>query len=173
MMDAFLRLRHALVPYLYTMNYRAYAQDTPLILPMYYQEPLKAEAYEVPNEYTFGSELIVAPITSPRITKLNVAKEKVWLPEGLYVDFFNGRIYEGGRMLDMYRGIDSLPVLAKAGGIVPMQEETDTRSINRNPEKLRIRMFAGADGSFVLYEDDNTTCDYEKGICVRTRMASR
>ncbi len=170
MMDAFLRLRHALVPYLYTMNYRAYAQDTPLILPMYYQEPLKAESYEVPNEYTFGSELIVAPITSPRIAKLNVAKEKVWLPEGLYIDFFNGRIYEGGRMLDMYRGIDSLPVLAKAGGIVPMQEETDTRSINRNPEKLRIRMFAGADGSFVLYEDDNTTCDYEKGICVRTRM---
>lgn len=170
MMDDFLILRHKLVPYLYTMNHRAHAEDIPLILPMYYYDPRDWDAYRVPNEYYFGSELIVAPITSPRMAGLNRAKETVWLPEGTYIDFFSGMIYEGGRMMDMYRGIDSLPVLAKAGGIVPMQDNTDAVSVETNPAQLTLRIFAGADGSFVLYEDDNETCDYEKGICVTTEI---
>ncbi len=170
MMDDFLILRHKLVPYLYTMNHRAHAEDIPLILPMYYYDPRNWDAYRVPNEYYFGSELIVAPITSPRIAGLNRAKETVWLPEGTYIDFFSGMVYEGGRMMDMYRGINSLPVLAKAGGIVPMQDSTDAVSVETNPAQLTLRMFAGADGSFVLYEDDNETCDYEKGICVTTEI---
>ena len=167
-MDDFLRLRHQLVPYLYTMNHRAWAEDTPLVLPMYYYEPRKDEAYRVPNEYYFGTELIVMPVTSPRIRGLNRAKEKVWLPEGTYIDFFTGTIYEGGRTMEMYRGIENIPVLAKAGGIVPMQEATDADSVSTNPDRLVLKMFAGADGSFTLYEDDNVSCDYEKGICAET-----
>lgn len=170
MMDDFLRLRHRLVPYLYTMNHRAYAEDIPLVLPMYYYNQKERDAYQVPNEYYFGSELIAAPITTPRIKGLNRAKEKVWFPEGTYIDFFSGMVYEGGRLMEVYRGIETMPVFAKAGGIVPMQEETDSESVSRNPGKLVIRMFAGADGRFVLYEDDNETCDYEKGICVTTAM---
>lgn len=65
MMDEFLCLRHKLLPYLYTMNYRAHAQDIPLILPMYYKNARSQEAYQVPNEFYFGSQLIAAPITSP------------------------------------------------------------------------------------------------------------
>ena len=77
------------------------------------------EAYRVPNEYYFGTELIVMPVTSPRIRGLNRAKEKVWLPEGTYIDFFTGTIYEGGRTMEMYRGIENIPVLAKAGASFP------------------------------------------------------
>ena len=169
-MDEFLRLRHKMVPYLYTMNHRAYAEDIPLVLPMYYDYPLEEAAYHVPNEYCFGSELIVMPVTSPRIRGLNRAKETVWLPEGLYIDFFDGMIYEGGRVMNMYRGIEAIPVLAKAGAVVPMQEETDAVSVCGNPDRLVLKMFAGADGRFVLYEDDNVSCDYEKGICVETGL---
>ena len=169
-MDDFLRLRHKMVPYLYTMNHRAYAEDIPLVLPMYYDYPLEEAAYHVPNEYCFGSELIVMPVTSPRIRGLNRAKETVWLPEGLYIDFFDGMIYEGGRVMNMYRGIEAIPVLAKAGAVVPMQEETDAVSVCGNPDRLVLKMFAGADGRFVLYEDDNVSCAYEKGICVETGL---
>lgn len=170
MMDEFLRLRHKLLPYLYTMNYRAHAQDIPLILPMYYKNARSQEAYQVPNEFYFGSQLIAAPITSPRLPSLNMAKEKVWLPEGVYVDFFRGVIYEGGRMMDMYRDIDTLPVFAKAGSIIPMTEEIDANSAAGNPASFILKAYAGADGSFTMYEDDNETCDYEKGICVTTRF---
>lgn len=170
MMDEFLRLRHKLLPYLYTMNYRAHAQDIPLILPIYYKNARSQEAYQVPNEFYFGSQLIAAPITSPRLPSLNMAKEKVWLPEGVYVDFFRGVIYEGGRMMDMYRDIDTLPVFAEAGSIIPMTEEIDANSAAGNPASFILKAYAGADGSFTMYEDDNETCDYEKGICVTTRF---
>ena len=72
--------------------------------------------------------------------------------------------------MNMYRGIEAIPVLAKAGAVVPMQEETDAVSVCGNPDRLVLKMFAGADGRFVLYEDDNVSCDYEKGICVETGL---
>ncbi len=169
-MGDFLRLRHALVPYLYTMNHRAWAEDLPLVWPMYYQHPWQEEAYREPNEYYFGSEMIVIPITSPCVKGINRAKERAWLPEGIWIDFFNGLIYEGGRTMDLYRGIGELPVLVKAGGVIPMQEKIDAVSTETNPEKLVLKLFGGADGSFVLYEDDNETCDYEKGICATTAI---
>jgi len=163
MMGKFLRLRHRLIPYLYTMNHRAYAEDIPLVLPMYYHYPEHREAYQVPNQYEFGSSLLVAPVTKPRIRQLNVAKVKVWLPEGIYYDLFTGRRYRGGRMMSMYRGIESIPVLAKAGAIVPMTD--DIRDAGKNPEQLCIHVFAGADGNFTIYEDDNISSDYESGKC--------
>lgn len=75
-MEAALRQRHCMIPYLYTMNYRSYAENMPLIEPMYYEYPENAEAYEVKNQYFFGSQLMVAPVTTPRIKGLNVAKPK-------------------------------------------------------------------------------------------------
>ncbi|MCB0043761.1 MAG: hypothetical protein KDE23_28935, partial [Caldilinea sp.] len=64
MVDA-LRLRHAMMPYLYTMNYRAAEAGRPLVEPMYWQNPDTPDAYEVPDEFRFGTELVVAPIVSP------------------------------------------------------------------------------------------------------------
>ena len=166
MMKDFLRLRHRLVPYLYTMNYRAYEEDLPLVLPMYYDYPEEEEAYEVPNQYLFGSQLLCAPVTAPQISRLNVGKVRAWLPKGTWYDVFTGMRYRGGRMLNLYRGISSFPVLAKAGALIPMTEEVD--SIQTNPEKMCLHVYPGADGSFVLYEDDNETEEYKKGKFVKT-----
>ncbi len=81
-MGDFLRLRHQLIPYLYTMNRRNHAEALPLVLPMYIEHPEEERAYDVPNEYYFGSELVVAPIVEPMNRKLHVAATNVWLPEG-------------------------------------------------------------------------------------------
>ena len=169
-MTDFLRLRHSLIPYLYTMNHRAYAENIPLILPMYYSYPQNREAYSVKNQYEFGTAFLVAPITAPRHSGVNRGKVQVWLPEGLYMDFFTGTIYSGGRMLDMYRDIHSIPVLAHAGAIVPMTGEILGTAAVQNPETLTIRVYGGADGSFTLYEDDNETNAYLKGEAVNTKM---
>ncbi len=67
-MEEFLRLRHKLVPYLYTMNRYASRDGQPLVRPMYWLEPEREETYHVPNEYYFGTELIAAPITDPADT---------------------------------------------------------------------------------------------------------
>ena len=75
--------------------------------------------------------MIAIPVTSPCIPKLNAAKVKVWLPDGIYYDVFTGRKYRGGRILTMYRDINSIPVLAKAGAIVPMTDEINDAGSNR------------------------------------------
>lgn len=160
-MKEFLRLRHQLIPYLYTMNYRFNRHGEPFIQPMYYQYPEAEEAYQVPNQYFFGSELIVCPITKPTDQRLNMGFVKAWLPEGIYIDFFTGRIYEGGRKIRLFRDITTIPVLAKAGATIPMAAPGSIRNSTDNPESLEIRVFAGNDGMFTLYEDNslNETLD--------------
>ena len=169
-MCEFLRLRHRLLPYLYTMNHRAWAEGEPICQPMYYAYPENWDAYGRKNEYFFGSELIAAPVTTPRIQNLNVAKTKVWLPEGLWFDFFTDTVYQGGRNQNMYRSIDQIPVLAKAGAILPMTDEIRTIDTEKNPEELTVRVYPGADNSFTLYEDDNVSEGYRQGICAVTEM---
>ena len=163
-----LRQRHQMMPYLYTMNYRAYKESMPLIMPMYYDYPEIHDSYQVKNQYMFGTKLLVAPITSKRIPGLNVAEVKVWLPGGIWHDIYTGMAYDGNRMLHMYRDLNSIPVLAKAGTILPFTDEISAKEAIKNPSSLRLKVYAGADGSFELYEDDNETCAYEKEDCVKT-----
>ena len=166
-----LRERHQMLPYLYTMNYRAHENASPLVMPLYYDYPEEAAAYQMKNQFMFGTELMVAPITSKRIAGLNVAEVKVWLPEGTWYDIYTGTIYDGNRILNMYRSLDSIPVLAKAGAILPLTDEISGAEAVKNPSSLRIKVYAGAEGSFELYEDDNETCAYETGDCVKTEFS--
>lgn len=150
-MTAFLQLRHKLIPYLYTMNYLTHKKGLPLLQPMYYHDDVP-EAYEVPNEYWFGTELIACPITKPADKETLLAPFAAWLPEGDWFDFFTGQHYRGNRKLTVYRGLETIPVFLKAGGIVPLAEDY-TDSHLHNPKVLELVVANGAHGSFDLYED--------------------
>ena len=156
-MEEYLRLRHGMIPYLYTMNRRAHVDDLPLIQPMYYMEPEQREAYEVPNEYYFGSELLVSPITEPQDKTARAAKVTTWLPEGLWADFFNGIVYHGGRLFNLWRGVEDIPVLMKAGAIIPMKDMRVFDNSVDNPKAMEIKVFPAEDGSFTLWEDQGDT----------------
>lgn len=166
-MEEFLRLRHKMLPYLYTINYRQYAEGIPMILPMYYPYPNEQEAYQVPNQYLFGSEMMVAAITTPCIKNLGMAKTEAWIPQGEWYDIFTGLRYRGGRKMKLYRDITSIPVLARAGAVIPFQEGY-TENADQNPKVIHIYVYTGTDGDFTLYEDDNLTTGYQKERCVRT-----
>lgn len=155
----FLFLRHQLVPYLYTMNHRFNKEGEPLIQPMYYKNPFDDEAYKVPNQYWFGTDMIVCPITKPVDEKLTMGSFDGWLPEGTYFDFFNGRVYKGGRRISLFRGLDTIPVLVKAGSIIPMTDNKAVRNEVTNPEALEIRIYAGENGTLHLYEDNGLSPD--------------
>lgn len=164
-----LRLRHRMIPYVYSMNYRTYHEGIALIEPMYYRYPEEENAYRVPNQYYFGSELIVAPITRRINPATNMAGVKVWLPEGRYTDIFNGYIYEGGRQYTMYRGIESIPVLARAGAIIPMSADGETNDW-RNPACMDIQVYRG-NNTFNLYEDQGEDNSFEAGVSSITRLS--
>ncbi len=150
-MKKFLRLRHKLIPYLYTMNYRNSEEGLPLIEPMYYNNPGNIPSYFVKNEYYFGTSIIVLPITEKIDSELKMAKAKVWLPEGNYYDYFTELRYSGDRNIEMFRTIDSIPVLVREGSIIPTTEEYNTTD---NPTQLTLKIYCGKSGSFKLYEDD-------------------
>lgn len=151
-MGNYLRLRHELIPYLYSMNYINAFEKLPLIRPMYYENPWNENSYDVKNQYYFGSEMIVSPITSKTNSITNSAKVTAWLPKGDWFDFFNGRLYKGNRKVNAYRSKDSIPVFVKAGGIVPLSNKISNGC--DLPDELKVKVYPGAENEFILYEDD-------------------
>ncbi|WP_040162103.1 glycoside hydrolase family 31 protein [Nigerium massiliense] len=159
-----LRFRHRLLPYLYTMNERAHSQGEPLCRPLYYEDPRAETALRSLNSFLFGTQLLVAPITRPLDPHSRQGAVTTWLPEGTWTDIFTGVRYSGGREVRLHRPIDGYPVLGRAGAIVPLQPE-GAYGIE-NPDALELRVCPGADGEFVLYEDD----DALEPVSVRTRF---
>ena len=92
---------------------------------------------------------MVAPITAPSVPRLNMAQVKAYLPKGLWFDLFTDLAYEGDRSLCMYRAIDKIPVLAKAGAILPMTEQFGAGEAVSNPSELAIQVYPGADNTFM------------------------
>lgn len=167
-MKHFLRLRHQLLPYLYTMNWLSHEKGKMLVQPMYYSYPKMEEAYQVPNQYFWGSEIIVAPITKQMNAILKMGDVTCWLPDGIWHDVLTGMIYHGGSMRKLFRTLEHIPVLAPAGAIIPLQADPEDQ--NPYPVEMLIFVFAGADGDFLLYEDDGETMDYKLGKYRKTQM---
>lgn len=167
-MKNYLQLRHRLFPYIYTMNYRNNKELEPLVQPMYYAYPKRSAAYEMKNQFMFGSELMVAPITSPNNKVTQLGSVKIWLPEGDWFDFFSGLHYtsKAGRTLSVHRKINDYPVFAKAGAIVPMQAGYALEAGN----DLEVVIFPGKSNSFTLYEDAGDGSEFERGEYVMTEM---
>jgi alpha-glucosidase (family GH31 glycosyl hydrolase)/putative sterol carrier protein len=157
-----MRLRHALIPYLYTMAWRNRTENKPLIRPMYHDHPSQEPAYHCPDQYCFGSELIVAPFLSSLEASTTLSRQTVWLPAGEWFDFFRGERYPGTRAVSnagswhaVYGGLEDIPVFAKAGAIVPLATLAGWSDTD-NPATLAVHLFPGADNAFDLYEDDGS-----------------
>ncbi len=165
----YLRLRHKLFPYIYTMNYRNHSDLIPMILPMYYTHPQSNSAYNSKNQYWFGSELMVIPVTQKADKTTSLAKTEVWLPKGNWIDAFNGFVYSGNKTVDIYRDIEQMPIFAKLGAIVPMQEFGGDNKLG-NKADMQLFVFAGDNNSFTLYEDEGEYSNYQNGKFAKTNI---
>ena len=150
-MTSALRFRHRLVPYLHTMNARGAFLGEPMVQPLYWRWPEAPEAYDFANQYLFGTELMVAPITTPQDDTLGLGSVAAWLPEGAWSDLYTGRRYVGGRQVRLHRTLQDIPVLLRAGGVLPLA--IGTANDTANPEALEVVVAMGADGRFELLED--------------------
>ena len=149
-----LRLRHRLLPYLYTETWRQHTDGQALVRPVYYDYPMASRAYERKNQYLFGSQLMVCPITAPADELTGMAAVKAWIPEGVWTDMFTGKTYTGRRVATLNRRAGEYPVLAKAGAIVPMAVGARGDNSTENPAQLEVFVFPGGSGSYCMYEDD-------------------
>lgn len=147
-----LRFRHSLIPFLYSCSMRTHREGLALIEPLYY-EWKQPRAYSEKYGYIFGGQTVVYPIVTPADAD-GYARSKVWLPEGRWTDIFTGdeyRIAKGGECRTLVRNLESIPVLAREGAILPLS--LDEGNSIANPHKLEIRVYNG-NGSFELYEDN-------------------
>lgn len=153
------RQRYEMAPYIYTMARKAYDEGLSLCRPMYYDYPEKQEAYDFRNEYMFGDNILVAPITAP--AKDGYAAIKVWLPEGEWYELHTGALLTGNQIIERYFSIDEYPIYVKAGSILPMYSE-EVMNLNRNDETLVLTVFPGGNGnsSFTFYEDNGNDKKY-------------
>lgn len=156
-----LNLRHKLIPYLFTMDHRTHSDGIALCEPMYYSYPNSPMAYSVKNQYMFGSELMCCPITQPQHKQNNMGSVNAYIPKGRWVDIFTNQAYEGEKTVTMFRDLNTFPVLAKEGAIIPLS--ADNGNSVENPKALEIWAFSG-NGHFDLIEDNGKN-DFEHHIC--------
>jgi len=160
----YMRLRHRLIPYIYTESYQYSKVGTPIIRPLYYKHP---ETYDEPlykNEYYFGSELFVSPIVDPKDNVMNRVVHRILLPEGTWYDFKTGKMFPGGKRYVVFYKDEDYPVFAKSGAIIPMAVlDNDNLNDTTVPKKLEIDVFPGQSNSYNLYEDDGLTNEYKNG----------
>ena len=167
-MANFMRLRHRLIPYLYTANEGSAVKDRPIVQPMYWIHPSCNEAYRYKNQYYFGSELMVAPITTPQDPKLRLSKVRAWFPPGRFVDVFNGAVYDGNREMWISRRLEDYPVFAREGAIIPLDAAAEPENSCENPAGLEVLVAVGADGRFEIIEDDGMGASADRVDFTRT-----
>ncbi len=160
----FLRLRSALLPYTYTAARQANTSGVPIVRPMYFDNPA---AVDKTGEYMYGDDLLVAPITTTS------GSTSVWVPPGSWTDWFTGTTYTGPATVTISSPLTRMPVLMKAGGIVPTRTNytgNDTAPLTQ----VTLNVAAGANGSGSLYTDggdgaaNGTTTAYTWADSTRT-----
>lgn len=163
-------LRHRLIPYLYTENYHYSKNGQPLIQPLFYNYP---EIYDEPNyknEYYFGRELFIAPITKPMDPVMNRSVERIFLPKGIWYDFKSGKKFVGNKRYVVFYKDEDYPIFAKAGGIVPLANLGSNKNDTSVPKSMEINVFPGLSNVYKLYEDDGQTMLYQDGYYIITAI---
>jgi alpha-glucosidase (family GH31 glycosyl hydrolase) len=174
MRNAF-HLRYALEPYLYTEARRTYDTGVAFVRPLYYDSPEVPEAYQTKNEYTFGEDMFVAPVTTPLNQNSQLATEHIWIPEGEWIEWPTGKHFSGPRTVDRSFSIDQVPVYVRAGAILPMQPEM-RYSEEKPVDPLILNIFpmrTGQQSTYSVYEDSSKSEVYKTGEYARTRLDAK
>ena len=154
----YLKLRYALMPYLYSMGYQTWQTGAPFMRGLFMDFPNDPKVVNLGDEYMFGPAFLVAPVTDQGVTQ-----REVYLPAGTdWYDFWTGKKFAGGQTITAAAPIDTIPVFVRAGSIVPMgapiQNTSQVQAINA------VKVWPGRDATFTLYDDDGVTNAYEKGV---------
>jgi alpha-glucosidase (family GH31 glycosyl hydrolase) len=168
----YLKLRQRLTPYLYTYAEEAYETGMPMVRGMVLEFPKDNFAKTKNTQYQFmcGKWILVAPVYEDKETR-----DEIYLPEGKWIDYWTGKQYDGGKVINNYEAaLDTLPVLIRAGAIIPMYPEAlydgQVQTDENNP--LTIEVYPSGITAFELYEDDGHTTLYKQGKFCRTTIIS-
>ena len=146
-----LDLRYQLLPYIYDLAH----EDMPLLRPMAMEFPEDTLCRTLTDQCMLGQHLLAAPVMTPSVTA-----RAVYLPKGVWYDFYTGKRYTGGQYILADAPLERLPLFARAGAIIPVSVGMP-QSVE-DIQQIRLKVFPGK-GSFVHYTDDGETLDYQQG----------
>ncbi|MDP4240757.1 MAG: glycoside hydrolase family 31 protein [Bacteroidota bacterium] len=165
MRDA-MKLRYSLFPYNYSNARLAYDSAVSMMRPMYYDYPVNENAYSFPNQYMFGNELLVSPITKP-MGKDPVqgdalyTTQKIWLPKGEWYEWNTGTLIPGDQIIERPFMLDEIPLYVRSGAIIPMQPDMK-RIGEKAVDPLIINIFPGKSGKTKVYDDAGNDLGFKK-----------
>jgi len=158
-----LELRYSMIPYIYNAARIAYETGISLLRPLYYEHAVREEAYSFPNEYYFGPDMIVSPITSPMEKDSLLATQKLWLPPGEWYEWATGTLLAGDRVVERPFTINEIPVYVRGGAIIPMQQAMKNTS-EKAVDPLILKVFPGKDTMVKIYEDEGNNLGFKHGL---------
>lgn len=174
--EKYINLRYALLPYLYSTGWQVTDNAGSFLRALFMDFNEDKKVHTISNQYMFGKAFLVTPVTrnmyvfsdkeqwkDPYEDFSKTGTQDVYLPKGTkWFDFWTGETLNGGQMVTKEVPIDIIPLYVRAGSIVPFGPKVQY-STEKKWNNLEIRIYPGADGEFVLYEDENDNYNYEKG----------
>ncbi len=154
----FIELRYTLLPYLYTAFYEYTENGTPILKPIYYYDQADQQTHFRTDEFIFGHHILVCPILEP-----NSKGRRMYVPRGLWYNFWTNELISGGKELWVDADIDTMPIFVKAGSVIPrypVQQYVGEKEI----EELKLEVyFKNGKETSTVFEDAQDGYDYKKG----------
>ena len=188
--EKMIRLRYRLIPYLYSTAWQVTSNNESYLRPLFSDFAQDKRVWDMTDEFMFGRSILAAPVVEAQFTEEQIIKEDAmtgwdkkevkaqqanrvdwsapktatkYLPKGAtWYDFWTNQQYKGGQSVTIPTPLDLVPMFVRAGSILPLAPEMQYVG-EKTWDQLEIRVYPGADGSFLLYEDEGDSYQYEKG----------
>jgi len=169
------RLRYRLLPYIYSTEWEVASADGTFQRALVMDFPQDRRTWDLGDEFLFGRFLLAAPVLEAQFTEETrgftearadfsaAGTRAVYLPAGSdWYDFWTGGRLKGGQTVSRATHLDTIPLYVRAGAIIPLGPDVQYDG-EKAWDDLEIRVYPGADGRFVLYEDEGDGYAYEQG----------
>jgi alpha-D-xyloside xylohydrolase len=157
-LTAYDNIRYRLMPYIYSLAWKTTSEGYTIMRPLVMDFREDTRAQNIGDQFLFGPAILVNPVTEP-----GAATRRLYLPNAKWYDFWTGAAIQGGRTLDAPSPIDRLPLYIRAGSILPLGPDLQYAA-EKSADPIELRIYRGANGAFTLYEDENDSYNYEKGV---------
>jgi alpha-D-xyloside xylohydrolase len=150
------QLRYRLMPYIYSLAWQVTSNGYTMMRPLPFDFTDDTKVYGITDQFMFGPAFLVSPVTT-----MGATSRSLYLPAGTWYDFYAGSTIAGGTTMTASAPLSQMPLYVRAGSIVPMGPMIQYATQSIDPQEIRV--YAGGDASFTLYEDEGDTYDYQTG----------
>jgi len=151
----YIKLRYSLISHLYNLFRESSVIGTPIMRPLFYHYQNDSKTFNITDQFLFGEDILIAPITRPK-----TETRMIYLPVGVWYDYFTGEKYQGEKHIIKDAKLDELPIFVKEGAIILKNKEMNY--IGEKKEEYEIHIYPGQSNEKEFYFDDGLTFNYEK-----------